>query len=439
MVREEEMCMSSSDMLSSPVDASSFTYVVGIDIGSQSCAFCVCKPDKSQVVKPTTFENAQPGFLLLESRLAQLEVPAERVLIGLEATSRYGENLYHFLESHGYQLCLLHPRQTHQFAQQRGLRAKTDRLDATTIARVLLSGEARRGYVPSEVIATYRELVRLHTQLSDEAARYKNEIQALLTVLFPEFNQVFADPCRATALALLKLYPSAQAIVDAGVGAIAAKLHELAPRNYGRRTAEHLVHLAQHSISGGMAVTARSTSLKILCDQLEHTQVNLAQLESEIDKLLDTDAEVKGLKSVPEFGRKTVAVLRAELGDVMRFQRTDQVVAYAGLDIEVKQSGKWKGQAKLSKRGSGRLRRILYMAAIRCIRLSGSAFGAYYRRLIARGMKKRDAMMAVMRKMLIVAYRLLRTQENYDPARVCMVVITPLHTPLPKKVVTAGA
>src|SRR5947208_13256216 len=120
-----------------------------------------------------------------------------------ETTSRYGENLYHFLESCGYQLCLLHPRQTHQFAQQRGLRAKTDKLDATTIARVLLSGEARRGYVPTELIATYRELVRLHTQLSDEVARYKNEIQPLLAVLFPEFTQGFTDRLRSSALALL--------------------------------------------------------------------------------------------------------------------------------------------------------------------------------------------------------------------------------------------
>ncbi len=167
-----------------------------------------------------------------------------------------------------------------------------------------------------------------------------------------------------------------------------------------------------------MALVARSTSLKIVCDQLEHTQANLAQLEREIDNLLETDAGARGLGSVPEFGHKTVAVLRAELGDVTRFQRTDQVVAYAGLDIEVKQSGKWKGQAKLSKRGSGRLRRILYLAVTRCIRLPGSAFGAYYHRLVAQGKKKRDAMMAVMRKMLIVAYRLLRTGEMYDPTKV---------------------
>jgi len=402
---------------SSPVDVSSYHFVVGVDIGSQSCSACVLTPDKRQVFKPMEFANDAAGFALLWSKLEQLGVPAEQILIGMEATSHYGENLYHVLAGRGYHLCLLHPRQTHQFAQQRGLRAKTDLLDASTIARVLLSGEARRGYVPTELIATYRELVRLHTQLSDEVARNKNEIQAMLTVLFPEFTQVFADPCRATALAVLKLYPSAQEMAAAGVETLARQLHELAPNNYGRPTAERLVQLASHSVSHGVAVAARSMSVKIVCDQLEHTQANMRKLESEIDKLLETDVGAKGLRSVPEFGRKTVAVLRAELGDVTRFQRTDQVVAYAGMDIEVKESGKWKGQAKLSKRGSGRLRRFLYLAAVRCIRRADSAFGAYYHRLLARGMKARDALMAVMRKMLVVAYRLLRTEELYDATK----------------------
>ncbi len=142
-------------------------------------------------------------------------------------------------------------------------------------------------------------------------------------MLFPEFSQVAARPCRATAIALLKLYPGAQAVATTGVETIAAKLHELAPRNYGRKTAEQLVSLAQHSGSSGVATSARSISLKILFDQLEHTQANLAQLQAEIDKLLDADTGAKGLQSVPEFGPKTVAVLRAELGDVQRFERTD--------------------------------------------------------------------------------------------------------------------
>ena len=125
---------------------------------------------------------------MLVERLTQLDAAPSQILIGMEVTSGYGENLYHELEQQGYVLCLLHPGQTNQFHREQGLRAKTDRLDAMTIARVLLSGEARTGYIPSERVATYRELVRLHTQLSDEAARYQIEIQALLVELFPEFT-----------------------------------------------------------------------------------------------------------------------------------------------------------------------------------------------------------------------------------------------------------
>jgi transposase len=103
---------------------------------------------------------------------------------------------------------------------------------------------------------------------------------------------------------------------------------------------------------------------------------------------------------------------------VKRFARTDQAVAYAGMDVAIKESGKWKGKAKLSKRGSGLLRQILYLAAIRSIHLAGSAFGAYYASLVARGLKKMSAIMAVMRKMVAVATHLMRTGEDYDPSKV---------------------
>ena len=139
-------------------------YVCGIDIGSQSCSGCICRPDKQVVVKPITIALTKEGWKVMEEKLTQLDAAPNQIVIGMEATSRYHENLYHELEQRGYQLRLLHPGQTHHFHQQQGLRAKTDRLDAMTIARVLLSGEARVGYIPNEQIATYRELVRLHTQ-----------------------------------------------------------------------------------------------------------------------------------------------------------------------------------------------------------------------------------------------------------------------------------
>ena len=116
-----------------------------------------------------------------------------------------------------------------------------------------------------------------------------------------------------------------------------------------------------------------------------------------------------------------MAVLRAELGDVQRFARIDEVIAYGGMDIEIKESGVWKGRAKLSKRGSGLLRQMLYLAALRSLHLQGSAFGAYYQRLVARGLKKGSALMAVMRKMLAVTVHLLKhVQEDYDPSKVAV-------------------
>ena len=395
-------------------------YVCEIDVGSQSCSGCVCRPDKSVVVKAVTFANAKDGWEVLFEKLTRLDAVPKQILIGMEATSRYGENLYQEAQARGYQLCLLHPGQTHQFHRQQGLRAKTDRLDALTIAKVLLSGEARAGYVPSEQITTYRELVRLHTRLSDEAASYQNEIQALVVVLFPEFTQVFADPCLPSALAVLKAYPCAQAMAAAGVESISQLLRTQTSAHFGRPTARKLVELAHSSVSSNRAVSGRSTSLRILCDQLEHTQANLARLQAELEQLVAHDPGVKGLEQIPEFGPKTVAVLRAELGDVNRFSRTDEVIAYGGMDIEIKESGQWKGKAKLSKRGSGLLRRVLYLAAIRSIHLEGSPFGAYYRRLVQRGLRKGSALMAVMRKMLAVAAHLLKhEEESYDPSKVC--------------------
>ena len=117
-------------------------------------------------------------------------------------------------------------------------------------------------------------------------------------------------------------------------------------------------------------------------------------------------------------------VLQAELGDLDRFARLDQVVAYAGMDLQVRQSGKWKGQPKLSKRGSGRLRRMVYLAALRSIRLPTSPFGIYYHRLVDRGMKKGMAVVAVMRKLLIVAAHLIQTQEDYDAGKVGRAVVS---------------
>lgn len=253
---------------------------------------------------------------------------------------------------------------------------------------------------------------------SEEAARYENQIQALVVVLFPEFTQVFTDPCGQTALAVLKAYPHAQAVAEAGPEAVYQVLRKVPASHFGPPTAQKLVALAKASVSSGRALSGRARSLRILCDQLAHTQANLLQLEQELEQLIMTDPGTKGLQQMPELGVTTIAVLRAELGEVDRFACTDQAIAYAGMDSKIKESGQWKGQAKLSKQGSGLLRQMLYLAALRSIHLEGSAFGAYYQHFVERGLAKMSALMAVMRKMVAVATSLMQTGEDYDPSKV---------------------
>jgi transposase len=182
---ESRCAMRTVSSVSSSEEEVTIKYVCGIDVGSQSCSGCICGPEKRVVVKSSDFANIKEGWKVWEEKLAQLDATPNQIIIGMEATSRYHENLYHELEQKGYQMRLLHPGQTHHFHQQQGLRAKTDRLDAMTIARALReSGKNAWAIFEAEQIATYRELVRLHTQLSEEAARYQNQIQALVVVLF---------------------------------------------------------------------------------------------------------------------------------------------------------------------------------------------------------------------------------------------------------------
>lgn len=118
---------------------------------------------------------------------------------------------------------------------------------------------------------------------------------------------------------------------EADPKALGQLLREECPGHYGRQTAERLVQLAECSVSSGQATQARQRSMRILCDQLEHTQSNLKRLQQEIECLLDNDPKVKGVLSITELGPMTVAVLRAELGDLDRFARMDPRGGLRGL------------------------------------------------------------------------------------------------------------
>ena len=123
-----------------PAMSAPVLYGVGIDIGSTTCSLCILHADRTPVSKTSEFPKAKAGYEWLDRKLEQLGCDKAQVLVGLEATSRYWENILHHLVAQGYPTQLLHPAQTYQFAKRRGMRAKTVKIDAELIAALCSVG-----------------------------------------------------------------------------------------------------------------------------------------------------------------------------------------------------------------------------------------------------------------------------------------------------------
>ena len=176
-------------------------------------------------------------------------------------------------------------------------------------------------------------------------------------------------------------------------GALYAILHAQKHAHYGHPTAKKLLSLASTSVSSGQAEAGRSVSLRLLCEQLEQTQKHLDWLQAELEHLLANDPAVKGLQQIPEFGTTTVAVRRAELGDVRRFARDSPGDCLRRLGYrDSKKVACGRARRSSPNPAAAGSRHMLYVAALRSMHLEGSAFGGNSRRLVERGLKKGSAL-----------------------------------------------
>ncbi|HZC79428.1 MAG TPA: IS110 family transposase, partial [Ktedonobacterales bacterium] len=342
--------------------------------------------------KPSPIAATREGYALLLSWLATWHADAqpEAVLIGLEATGVLWEPLYDALTQVGYRVLVLNPRQTASWAASLGLRAKTDAADALTLARGLLAGLARASTLPSEEIQALRELTRARRDLIQARTAARQRLHDELVLVFPEFSQALAQLPGATdlgspsVLQTLSVYSSAQALASASPEALTATLREASAGRWGAAEADLLHRAAHGSTASTRAVAARALVVRTFAQQTLHLQTQIAELEAAIQTLLDEDADGQRLQQIPGIGPNGAATIRAELGEVTRFSRVEEVVAYAGLDPRTHQSGVFVGQKRLSKRGPGALRHALYLAAFVAARCAPE-WRARYQRLLDRG------------------------------------------------------
>jgi transposase len=403
--------------------AAQIQYVVGIDVAKQAHVVCALNARTGAVQqRPLTIAATAEGYAQLCALLQAWAEPAA-ILVGVEATGCLWEPLYDALTAAGHAVLVLNPRQTANWAASFGLRAKTDGIDAHTLARGLLAGYAQGSTVPSEAVQELRALTRARWDLVQGQSAAKQRLRDELVVLFPELPGHTPERCALMAPSLLRVlsvYGSAQAMAQAPLADLTALLEAVSEGRWTTVHAAALQHLAQRSAAGTRAVGARGLVVQTLARHLLDLQQRIAELTTAIADVLARDEEGQRLCRLSGIGPIIAATIRAEVGDVQRFGSVDQVIAYAGLDPRVRKSGAFVGQAHLSKRGPGALRHALYLAALGAVR-SRPEWRERYERLLQRGRARKEALTILSRKLLKVIYYLLRTGTTYDatPLKPC--------------------
>lgn len=387
-------------------------YYVGIDVGKFSHSVCVL--DQAGQKSQLSIDNNASGFESLRKKLFSLP-SLENILVGMEATGHYFLNVYEFLLKLGLkteQLALLNPLQVKAFRNTNLRGAKSDNVDAERIAVLLRFGDFQRCNVSVDQLVNLRELTRLRSDLVANLADLKRKIIAVLDRIFPEFALVFNNQFGTTAVALLTDYPTPEELAELPLEKLTTIIKGLSKRGLNQKKILKLHHGAQNSIGISFGKEAFKFELGILLSRLKVFQQQINILEEKIVGL------VKNFNSqiftIPGVGETTGAAIIAEVGDIENFNSSSKLIAFAGLDPKLRESGKYQGKTPISKRGSKYLRNALWSAAMVACRCQ-EKFKKDYQERRSKGRSHRYAVTAAANKLTKIIYHILKNNVPFQP------------------------
>lgn len=380
----------------------------GIDIGSQEHTVAVVNSDGEVLVKPTAVGELRIGYERLREALGS----PEDLLVVMEATGHYWQNLFGHLTEKGYSVAVINPLRTRRYAEEELARAKTDAIDARGLARFGAEKKPTPTVLPDAATIDLRELVRMRDRLVQEYADKTRQLHRLVDLGFPELKRLVKEMDSLSTLALLREYPTA-ASYEQTTPARVAKL-QAGGRKIGRDLAEAVFEAAARSV-GRHHGRVYELQVRYLCDDLEMLKKRVAEIEGDIGRLLDKHEVGKLLQTIPGVGPQTSARIVAEVGDPTRFASADTLAAYIGLVPALRQSGRNRStKAHLTPFGHARLRKGLWMPTLVAVR-HNPWLRATYQRLRLRGKPAKVALVACMRKLVSAIYSVAKNRRPFVP------------------------
>jgi transposase len=387
-------------------------YFVGIDIGKRYHEAGIVDAQGQRHGKSLRFANSQAGAHKLLKRLRAVDPNLGAVAVAMEATGHYWYALYAFLTKAGVPCHVINPLQSDALRNLYVRQTKTDTQDAFLIAEVLRFGPCRPTPLADETLIALRQLSRFRFHLVDTLADAKRRALALLDQVFPEYDQYFSDVFGKASSALLHTYATPDEIAATDVHALAELLLAASHQRVGLETARAIHEAAQDSFGITQALDVYRMQLRMLLDQIAFLQDQIAEVEADIRRRVDSLDH--HLVTIPGIGPVLAAAILGEIGDITRFASAQRLVAFAGIDPTVKQSGQYMAsRTRMSKRGSPYLRRALWLAA-NTARTCDPSLRAFYQRKRAERKHAMCATGAVARKLTHVIYAILRDQVPYQ-------------------------
>lgn len=380
---------------------------IGIDIAKYSHFASVVSSDGEVIVKPFSFQNSREGFMKLVEEIENFH----DCLIGLESTGHYAENLVYFLYERHYNIALINPIQTDSLRDSNIRKTKTDKLDTKLIVECLMLKKYSLVNFQDINIIKLRRLSRFRMELIQQQTRIKTQLTGCLDIVFPELSSFFKGNLHLkTSYALLEKYSSAKTIRSARIDGLTNLLYNNSKGKYTYDDALRLKNLAKDSV--GLDNPSVDLQIKCLITQLRLYKEQIKDIDLDIETLM----EIINSKiiTIPGIGYNLGAMIISEIGDIKRFSNPSKLLAFAGLDPVVKQSGNFQADSmKISKRGSTYLRYAIYRAAFLII-YNNDTFHKFYLQKRAQGKTHRVALGHVCNKLVRIIFKILTDNIDFD-------------------------
>ena len=391
-------------------------YIVGIDIGKNHHEASIVSPEGKQIGRSLRFATTHKGADSLMSFIFK-NIGNSPCVFGMEATGHYWYPIYSFIKAKGYTIYVINPIQSDSLRKMYIRQTKNDSIDSFLIAEVIRFGQFGTTSMADENILAMRQLCRYRDSVISSRTEIKLRIGTIMEQIFPEYEKQFSSLWVSTSIGILEKYLTPENIENAPIDELFEIIKDKSHNRLTRAKAISIKEAAADTFGIKIAQDAFSFQLKQLIDRMNFLDKQIEALDCQILEYYEKfDCY---LHTIPGIGMIAAATILAEIGDINRFKSSSALVAFAGIDPTVRQSGEFSSTHNhMSKRGSPYLRHAIFLAATTCS-FHNSPLNAYYKKKREQGKHHLTATGAVARKLTTVIYAVLRDGKPYEPKSFC--------------------